>query len=126
MIVQVDTTNNPSLRMAISRTLNILKSSDRNNVDIFIDDGLHSSESQINVFKAVFPHISPGGMYITEDVTVPSFQYDINRIIYIRSDFSSLALMQEMASTTGLEPKCYQFHENNQMACMIVIHKKYG
>lgn len=37
-------------------------------IDIFIDDGSHAPEHQKATFKAVWPHVSPGGVYWCEDV----------------------------------------------------------
>jgi cephalosporin hydroxylase len=36
-------------------------------IDIFIDDGGHTMNQQIETFKNVFPHINNGGVYICED-----------------------------------------------------------
>jgi hypothetical protein len=36
-------------------------------IDIFIDDGGHYMEQQINTFKAVFPKLKTPGLYICED-----------------------------------------------------------
>jgi hypothetical protein len=36
-------------------------------IDIFIDDGGHSMEQQKVTFEKVFPHITPGGVFICED-----------------------------------------------------------
>lgn len=38
------------------------------NVDILIDDGGHRMEQQIVTFEEGFPHLSPGGCYICEDL----------------------------------------------------------
>ena len=37
-------------------------------VDILIDDGGHTPEQQITTFGEMFAHLSPGGVYITEDI----------------------------------------------------------
>ena len=37
-------------------------------LDIFIDDGGHTMEQQINTFEIMFDHIKPGGIYLCEDV----------------------------------------------------------
>ncbi|MCB1213062.1 MAG: class I SAM-dependent methyltransferase [Chlamydiia bacterium] len=38
------------------------------NFDIIIDDGGHRMNEQITSFKALFPHVKSGGMYIIEDL----------------------------------------------------------
>ncbi len=37
-------------------------------IDIVIDDGGHTTEQQIVTFEEVFPYISPGGLYLCEDI----------------------------------------------------------
>ena len=37
-------------------------------VDIVIDDGSHQPEHQIASFEGLFPHLSPGGVYLCEDI----------------------------------------------------------
>lgn len=36
--------------------------------DVIIDDGSHRWEDQISSFKALWPHINPGGVYVIEDL----------------------------------------------------------
>jgi len=36
--------------------------------DIIIDDGSHIPEHQIRTFVHLFPYVSPGGLYILEDI----------------------------------------------------------
>ncbi len=38
-------------------------------VDILIDDGGHLAEQQIATLEEILPHISPGGVYLCEDVS---------------------------------------------------------
>ena len=40
-------------------------------VDIVIDDGGHMSEQQMVTLEELLPHVSPGGVYICEDVHTP-------------------------------------------------------
>lgn len=37
-------------------------------IDLFIDDGSHYSDNQIDTFEVVFPQIKSGGVYVCEDV----------------------------------------------------------
>ncbi len=37
-------------------------------IDILIDDGGHSPEQQLTTLEAMLPHLSPGGVYLCEDV----------------------------------------------------------
>jgi hypothetical protein len=37
-------------------------------IDVLIDDGSHTMKGQINTFEVLFPHISPTGVYICEDL----------------------------------------------------------
>ena len=37
-------------------------------LDIVIDDGGHGMEQQINSFEVLYPHISPNGIYLCEDM----------------------------------------------------------
>jgi hypothetical protein len=41
---------------------------DYGQLDIVIDDASHICELSIGAFKAVWPHLKPGGLYICEDV----------------------------------------------------------
>lgn len=49
-------------------------------VDVFIDDGSHLSNEQIETFEFIFPKINAGGMYIIEDLQSSYFQETVNRI----------------------------------------------
>lgn len=40
-------------------------------IDVVIDDGAHTTPAQITTLTALLPHISPGGVYICEDVQEP-------------------------------------------------------
>jgi predicted O-methyltransferase YrrM len=44
-------------------------------VDVLIDDGSHRPEDQIETLRAVLPALSPGGVYVCEDVHRPSNPY---------------------------------------------------
>lgn len=48
--------------------LNSFAKSVGGNFDIIIDDGGHKMHQQINSFKALFPYVSQGGLYIIEDL----------------------------------------------------------
>lgn len=37
-------------------------------IDVLIDDGSHLKAGQINTFEVLFPHLSPTGVYICEDL----------------------------------------------------------
>ncbi len=37
-------------------------------LDIIIDDGGHTMEQQINTFEVLYPHVSPNGLYVCEDM----------------------------------------------------------
>ena len=37
-------------------------------VDLVVDDGLHTFEANLNVYRAAYPRISPGGFLVIEDV----------------------------------------------------------
>jgi hypothetical protein len=37
-------------------------------LDIIIDDGGHTMEQQINTFEVLYPHVSPDGLYVCEDM----------------------------------------------------------
>lgn len=53
-------------------------------LDIFLDDGPHSKESQINSIKYYLPKVKSGGVFIIEDVSdiglVKSFDEEVNNI----------------------------------------------
>lgn len=40
-------------------------------IDIVIEDGGHHPEQQIATLEALLPHVSPGGVYVTEDIHGP-------------------------------------------------------
>jgi len=42
-------------------------------VDLFLHDADHTYESQIEEFEAVWPHLRPGGVLISDDVNNPAF-----------------------------------------------------
>jgi hypothetical protein len=37
-------------------------------VDLFIDDGGHSSLQQVTTIREMLPHLAPGGLYVCEDI----------------------------------------------------------
>ena len=37
-------------------------------LDIIIDDGLHSADAQMSTLREMWDHLSPGGVFITEDI----------------------------------------------------------
>jgi hypothetical protein len=37
-------------------------------IDVFIDDGGHTTHQQVTTFESVFPYIEPGGVYLCEDI----------------------------------------------------------
>lgn len=39
-----------------------------NNIDVILDDGSHIPEHQILTFAILFPYVTPGGIYIIEDI----------------------------------------------------------
>ena len=43
-------------------------------LDIVIDDGGHTMEQQINTFEALYPHLSPNGVYLCEDTHTSYWQ----------------------------------------------------
>lgn len=45
------------------------------NFDIIIDDGGHQMHQQITSFKALFPHIKSGGIYVVEDLHTSYWYY---------------------------------------------------
>ena len=36
-------------------------------IDLVVDDGAHTSEAQLASFAILWPHVSPGGVYVVED-----------------------------------------------------------
>lgn len=45
-----------------------LKSHTGNDIDVILDDGSHIPEHQLFSFDKLFSHVSPGGIYIIEDI----------------------------------------------------------
>lgn len=46
----------------------------REGVDIIIEDGLHTFDANISFLEASLAHLSPGGIYVTEDIGWDSFE----------------------------------------------------
>ena len=40
------------------------------NLDIIVDDGLHTAKAAIGLFTGLYKNLRPGGVYIIEDVAV--------------------------------------------------------
>lgn len=67
---QSDQTDKESVEAAFS---SVLKKCDRDDVDIIIDDGLHTPEGAIKFFDVAWKYLSSSGIYIIEDVRRQDF-----------------------------------------------------
>ncbi len=69
-------------------------------LDVVIDDGGHEAHQQAASFNALFDHLSPGGVYIIEDMETNAFMEQLLRVMWEmqamkleRSDDSERALV---------------------------------
>jgi hypothetical protein len=122
-LFKVDTMDNLQLRRTTAETLIFLSAFDYEGIDIFIDDGLHSLESQQSVFESVFPYMSDNGIYIIEDISVAGFTVSSPGDLFLESDLGPLVLADKLARISGRMPQIYQFYENGILACLMVIRK---
>jgi hypothetical protein len=92
-------------------------------VDILVDDGGHLAEQQIATLEEILPHISPGGVYLCEDVAgsrnkltayMQGLQNSLNEITHVP------APMQKSANT-GFQQQVYSIH---QYPYVFVIEKQ--
>lgn len=97
---------NPGSVEALARTL-------PNNLDLIIDDGLHSADAAITLLKGMFGNLRPGGIYVVEDV------WDIDNQLNFRKNFLE-ALEQEKLNYTVVEMS----REHAHMA-LVVINKPF-
>lgn len=122
-LLTVDTRDIVSTRKTLARTMGSLNNTGESCIDIFIDDGLHTYESQMSVFSTVFPRIRRGGYYIIEDTGVPSQEYDRDTGIFLQSNIKQFLLANEISRICSLRPDMYQFCEYDTPAGMIVVQK---
>ena len=54
------------------------------NLDIIIDDGLHTFLAQLIFLENSFNKLNPGGFYIIEDITIDYFKYIRDYIKYVK------------------------------------------
>lgn len=57
-----------------------IRCSNISNVDIFVDDGLHTLEANWNLFAEAVPIMRRGGVYVIEDVSVSTVQTLFERV----------------------------------------------
>ena len=77
--------------------------------DIIIDDADHHPDVQLEVFKLFWPKLRAGGMYIIEDVALPTFLMD---------DLSEMKVSPELLDLRDERPPS-DFHAN----ALILIQK---
>ena len=122
--VQVDTTDQVSLRLATAKTLSILEDKNADGIDMFIDDGLHEPASQLSVMKAVYPYIKHGGYYIIEDVNVDGITYETGTNRFISFSCDTSAIIAAAAEISGVAPQIYQFRgAGDQLSSIIVVNR---
>lgn len=75
----------------------------RGDFDIIIDDGSHMTGHQILTFETLWPHLTPGGIYVVED-TLTSYDWrfvdsEVTAVEYFRS------MIHEVNMFIGKRPK---------------------
>jgi Methyltransferase domain len=83
-------------------------------VDVVIDDGGHQAHQQIATLEALLPHISPGGVYLCEDVHHPPNEF----LAYM--DGFARALHRGGEESSGFQQHVASIH---QYPFVIVIEK---
>ena len=70
-------------------------------IDIIVDDGGHRSEQQIITLEETLPYLSPGGVYLCEDI------HDNRYTSYLQGMVNSLNQM-DGGPTLGVKPSAFQ------------------
>lgn len=110
------------LRETLASTLGYCKKQGCEGIDIFIDDGLHTPESQIKTFKTIFPALNQGGLYVIEDICIPHYRLDAISNSFISCEISAITILEMVMRLSGKEAVLYQL-AGEIPACMICIQK---
>jgi len=73
-------------------------------IDILIDDGGHKSEQQIVTLEEMLPHLSPGGIYLCEDIHRTHNEF----ASYLHGLIKSLNSLEHSEPTRGVRPTQFQ------------------
>ena len=124
-LYETDSRDQSKLRLTLSRTLDDFARKGKKGVDLFIDDGLHSTESQQNVFKVVYPYLNPGGIFVIEDVTPPNYTLHKPTNNVINKDISAYKIMEMVSDVSGKQPHIYQTMGEHMdiSGCIICVQK---
>jgi hypothetical protein len=68
-------------------------------LDVVIDDGSHRWSDQITAFKALYPHLAPGGCYVIEDLHTSYWDQ------YKRGAERTLSFLRELVHEINLNGK---------------------
>lgn len=81
-------------------------------MDVVIDDGSHRPYDQINSFKALWPHVRPGGIYIIED-TIVGYERRwrwFSRLTGLDLNSMMIRLVDRMNTEKASDIKSVEFH----------------
>lgn len=95
-----------------------------NGIDLFIDDGSHTSSDIIITFVNYFDEITDGGMYIIEDLHCSYFKDIANQFdggIFCR--FSSMSFLRTLSDLVNLEHWLDQASINNLLDQFLQFYK---
>jgi hypothetical protein len=92
-------------------------------VDILVDDGGHLVEQQIATLEEILPHISPGGVYLCEDVAGSRNKLTayINGIQNYQNNITPLSGPEQRSKNTAFQQQVYSIH---QYPFVFVIEKQ--
>ena len=124
-LYETDSRDQSKLRLTLSRTLYDFQKKGKEGIDLFIDDGLHTPESQLNVFKVVYPYLNPGGIFVIEDVTPPNYTLHKPTNNVINKDISAYKIMEMVSDVSGKQPHIYQTMGEHMdiSGCIICVQK---
>lgn len=90
-------------------------------LDIVIDDGAHIADLQTISLETLFPYLTPGGLYIIEDISHTKQKMDIANLLGQKASI----LVTEARNQLG-PIESVHFYRPDSVGSLIFIHKREG